>query len=56
MKIIRKYYNGFVDIIPETEKDNTYEKGDYIEVDFTDYKIMDYEVRDGLNIYQAQKV
>ena len=56
MKIVKKYQNGFVDIIAENEKDALYEKGDYIEVDCTDYKIFDYKYSDNVILYQAQIV
>ena len=56
MKIIKKYQNGYVDILAESARESLYEKGDYIEVDNNDYKIIDYKYKDNRPLYQAHIV
>lgn len=56
MKIIKTYQNGYVDIMAETERDSLYEKGDYIEVDYLNYYIFDYYIKDGRHVYQSHTV
>lgn len=53
MKIIQKYQNGYVDILAENARESLYEKGDCIEVEYQDYKIIDYKYKDGKPLYQA---
>lgn len=53
MKIIKKYQNGYADILAENARESLYEKGDYIEVDSEDYRIIDYKYKDNKPLYQA---
>lgn len=56
MKIQTTYQNGYVELSPENEMEALYEKGDIVEVDYTDYMIFDFKIENGKPLYQAHTV
>lgn len=56
MKIQTTYQNGYVELSPENEMEALYEKGDIVEVDYTDYLIIDYIIEENRPLYQAHTV
>lgn len=47
MKIIQHYQNGYVDADPENEREKYFEKGDFVEIDYREYQVIDYIQKDG---------
>ena len=56
MKIVRTFPNGYIEVILNDGWDYLREKGDFIEVEGKDYKIIDITTFENEPLYQCRSV
>ena len=56
MRIIREFPNGYIEVILNDGWDYLREKGDFIEVEGKDYKIIDITTFENEPLYQCRSV
>ena len=56
MKIVRTFPNGYIEVVLNDGWDYLREKGDFIEVEGKDYKIIDITTFENEPLYQCRSV